>query len=81
MFNYLILNDLIQYNKAHNPILNIGVKIRNNSKMDADATRLVFNILSTGFSTTVVENVVLEGQKKRRPKASPIHWFSIVRLV
>jgi hypothetical protein len=38
--------------------------------MDADATRLVFNILSTGFSTTVVENVVLEGQKKRRPKAS-----------
>lgn len=33
--------------------------------MDADATRLVFNILSTGFSTTVVENVVLEGQKKR----------------
>jgi len=32
--------------------------------MDADATRLVFNILSTGFSTTVVENVVLRTKKR-----------------
>lgn len=37
--------------------------------MDADATRLVFNILSTGFSTIVVENVVLEGQKKETPES------------